>query len=752
MNVPDHPLRAVETFALYDAVDAAVLVLEPGPAPASGPFVLAYANPAAAALFDLARSPLPDLTRLCREALNQGVRVECPWTFDRRDIALTLIPNGGRVVITARPAPSAELVALQRRWAAVMASVNVAIVVCHIDAASAPIALVNPAFERLFGMSAAEARNYGYYDLLDPEFRDAAISNQARLRDDPRATLEAPRRYHRPDGGLIEARMTSSQFRDPLSGRVMGVVTIRDVTEQVMAERHLTARERLLQTVIDAVPVWIGATDRDHRYTLVNRQFARAFGFEPEAMVGKRVADTVSAPSARLIETLNDRVLESGKAIPLQEFPNDTPLIRRGEFLFAKLPLEDEHGAVSRVLTLYIDIRENKRLTDALRAAESNLRGSERRLRAILETAGDAIVTFDGGGRLASANPAARALFALSEAGGAEHDGRQDDLGHCSIAALIPDLDWERDEAHDGGRVHDCVAQDGRHFPAELALTRLDDGDGRLHVAVVRDITERRRHEAELEDALLHAEEANQSKSRFLANMSHELRTPLNAIIGFSEVMKGEILGPIGSSRYREYAADIHGSARHLLSIINDIIDMARIEAGRYDIVIDSFAVAPVIHDCLAMVRPQAERKAIALTALVVPELRLAADERAFRQVLINLLSNAVKFTGERGWIALEAEAAGDDQGGGLAVTVRDGGIGIAPERLARLYEPFQAADPTLSRVHGGSGLGLSICKHIMALHGGDIEVQSVLGRGTAVTVRFPGHATPPPGKEQPNP
>ncbi len=746
MNVPDHPFRAVEAFAVYDAVDAAILVLRPDVgADPSGPFVLAYANPAAANLFDLARNPLPDLTSPCREALTQGAGIERYLTVDRRDIALTLMPTAGQVVITARPTPVAEMMALQRRWTAVMASVNVAIVVCHIDADNAPIALVNPAFERLFGMTAAESRKYGYYDLLDPEFRDAAVRNQARLRDDPRATLEAPRRYHRPDGSVIEARMTSSQFRDPLSGKVMGVVTIRDVTEQVMAARDLSARERLLQAVIDSVPVWIGATDRDHRYTLVNRQFARAFGFEPEAMVGKCVADTMSAASARLIEALNDRVLEHGTAIPLQEFPHDTPLIRRGEFLFAKLPLEDEHGLVSRVLTLYIDIRENKRLTDALRAAETNLRGSERRLRAILDTAGDAIVTFDGDGRLASANPAARALFALPA--GIEAQG--EDVGHCTIAALIPDLDWRQESGGDaGGQVLDCVTHDGRHFPAELALTRLDDGEGRLHVAIVRDITERRRYEAELEEAVLHAEEANQSKSRFLANMSHELRTPLNAIIGFSEVMKGEILGPIGSSRYREYATDIHGSARHLLSIINDIIDMARIEAGRYDIVIDNFAVAPVIHDCLAMVRPQAERKEIALSATVIADLRLDADDRAFRQVLINLLSNAVKFTPERGWITLEAEEHGD---GGLTVTVRDGGIGIAPDRLARLYEPFQAADPTLSRVHGGSGLGLSICKHIMALHGGDIDVHSVLGRGTAVTVRFPGRSRPPPGEDQPN-
>ncbi len=747
MNVPGPPLRAAEAFAFFDAVDAAILVLQPdhdsdGPPPTR--FVLAYANPAAAVLFDLTHAALPDLTALCAEARSHGRRIERRWALDQREIALTLVPDDGQhVVVTARPTPSAELAALQRRWAAVMASVNVAIVVCHIDEAVAPIALVNPAFERLFGIPAAEARNYGYYDLLDPEYGDEARLNQARLYGDERATLEAPRRYVRPDGGVIEARMTSSQFRDPMSGKVMGVVTIRDVTRQVMAERDLSARERLLQTVIDSVPVWIGATDREHRYTLVNRQFARASGFEPEDMVGKTVADTMTAPSARLIEALNDRVLQTGTAIPLQEFPHDTNLLRRGEFLFAKLPLEDPQGAVNRVLTLYIDIRENKRLTDALRAAESELRDSETRLRAILDTAGDAIVTFGGDGRIVTTNPAARRLFALPDCG-------QDHIPFeaCSIAALIPDLDWARD-GHAGGRVHECTAHDGRRFPAELALTRLDDQGDRLHIAIIRDVTERRRHEAELEDAVLRAEEANQSKSRFLANMSHELRTPLNAIIGFSEVMKGEILGPIGSDRYREYTADIHGSARHLLSIINDIIDMARIEAGRYDIVIDEIAVAPVIHDCLAMVRPQAERKGIALSAAVVAGQTVAADERAFRQVLINLLSNAVKFTGQGGWITLEAEGR---PSGELAVTVRDGGIGIAPERLARLYEPFQAADPTLSRIHGGSGLGLSICKHIMALHGGDISVGSTLGRGTAVTVRFPARIPVAPVEDVPHP
>ena len=238
-----------------------------------------------------------------------------------------------------------------------------------------------------------------------------------------------------------------------------------------------------------------------------------------------------------------------------------------------------------------------------------------------------------------------------------------------------------------------------------------------------------------LEHALAEAEAANRAKTEFLANMSHELRTPLNAIIGFSEIIERATLGPVANPRYVEYAGDIHSSARHLLAIINDILDLSKVEAGKMPLEDHEVAPAELIEASLGLIRGHAEEKGIALAAEVpTSRPRLRADERRLRQVLLNLLSNAVKFTPEGGRIAVTVSERPE----GLAITVADTGIGMAPADIPKALSPFGQVDGSLARRYEGTGLGLPLTKALIELHAGSLAIASTPGRGTTVTVVLP--------------
>jgi signal transduction histidine kinase len=228
--------------------------------------------------------------------------------------------------------------------------------------------------------------------------------------------------------------------------------------------------------------------------------------------------------------------------------------------------------------------------------------------------------------------------------------------------------------------------------------------------------------------------QASRVKSEFLANMSHELRTPLNAIIGFSEMLASESLGTLPEA-YRSYADYIRRSGVLLLDLINDLLDLSRIEAGQYELDESEMRVAGALEECLQLVRGDAERKRIALTLDVgPPDLVLRVDVRAFKQVFLNLLSNAVKFTNPEGHVTVRVSVGPN----GVHFTVADDGIGVAPEKIAQLFEPFRQGHAGLSRKYGGTGLGLSICRSLVELHGGRISMDSQVSVGTTVTVRIP--------------
>lgn len=247
---------------------------------------------------------------------------------------------------------------------------------------------------------------------------------------------------------------------------------------------------------------------------------------------------------------------------------------------------------------------------------------------------------------------------------------------------------------------------------------------------------ERRRAEQRLAEALRTAEIANHSKSQFLANMSHELRTPLNAIIGFSEMIREEMFGPVGASEYVEYISDIHSSGRHLLELINDILDISKIEAGQFEID-ESWIDLPVIANWSTdLIRHRAQENDVSLIIDIADNIHEAyVDERALKQILLNLLSNATKFTREGGHVILSAHMSEDKE---LLLAVSDTGIGIESHLIERVLEPFAQAEGPMARSFGGTGLGLPITKSLVELHGGSMKLESEAGVGTTVTVCLP--------------
>ncbi|RZJ27609.1 MAG: HAMP domain-containing histidine kinase, partial [Brevundimonas sp.] len=267
----------------------------------------------------------------------------------------------------------------------------------------------------------------------------------------------------------------------------------------------------------------------------------------------------------------------------------------------------------------------------------------------------------------------------------------------------------------------------------QLVLRRLDDPAGPRLIAQVFDATAQYARELGLEVARNEAEAREQGKTRFLANMSHELRTPLNAVLGFSDIMRQRLFGPI-PDRYAEYADNIHQAGGHLLDLINDLLDVSKIEAERYTLSVEKFDAREVVSDAMALVRVNADDKGVSLSGVLPQDaLEVSADRRALKQIALNLLSNAVKFTPEGGAVTVTVEAIGPY----LEIIVADTGLGIAPEDVKRLGRPFEQAGAPEQR-RQGTGLGLSLVRAFAELHGGRMSIESTLGEGTAVTVRMP--------------
>ena len=334
------------------------------------------------------------------------------------------------------------------------------------------------------------------------------------------------------------------------------------------------------------------------------------------------------------------------------------------------------------------------------------------------------IATLERNGRILDAAGATLGGFTP-----AELEGRS--LGHLVAVGDLPAL---------AGALH-AAARDGQ---AGVYVLSAADPDGWFEItlratdaghliAAVRDAREQFARERAQEAARLAADQQNAGKSRFLANMSHELRTPLNAIMGFSDIMRQRLFGPM-ADRYAEYAELIHESGTHLLELINDVLDMSKIEAERFELSVETFDAGDAVEAVLRLMRGQADRAGVHLRGVLPPlPLFADADRRAVKQIALNLISNALKFTPRGGSVTVTLQGSGDI----LELVVADTGVGIAQNDLARLGRPYEQAGDAEQR-SAGSGLGLSLVRAFARLHGGDMSMESVVGEGTAVTVRLP--------------
>ncbi len=387
------------------------------------------------------------------------------------------------------------------------------------------------------------------------------------------------------------------------------------------------------------------------------------------------------------------------------------------------------------------------RLRDPVRVPLSLMPRASDEARLLVENAGDILARHDADGHMLSISPALTELLGYAP---------QALKGRTPVTLLHPE-DWHIWEdllERLSNGTQNCVAElrlqhgAGHYVWIELNARAAASG----FVSVTRVIEERKRGEQSLVEAREAAEAANQSKSRFLAGVSHELRTPLNAIIGFSEVMSTQMFGPLGSRRYEEYADYIHESGRHLLDLINDILDMSKIEAGRYELHLASVRMPLVLERCLKTIAYGARKGGVRLAVdLPLDTPNIWADERAMRQIMLNLLSNAVKFTPRGGTIAIALRTSE----GMMTLDVSDTGIGIPRDALDRIGKPFEqvhrpvgfdGADcdgGQLAAGVPGTGLGLAIVKALVSLHDGVMSIQSEEGVGTTVSVSLPVRRAP---------
>jgi two-component system, cell cycle sensor histidine kinase PleC len=415
---------------------------------------------------------------------------------------------------------------------------------------------------------------------------------------------------------------------------------------------------------------------------------------------------------------------------------------------------QDEAGL--HLIGIAVDVSEQKNLVERTTAADLRLRDA-------IETIPEAFVLWDADNRLVLCNSYFQELHRLPDSAvvvGTPYEtvvaagkkaiirttmanGDSQAQGARTFEAQLTDGRWmhisER-RTKDGGYV--CVGTDINKIKQHEH--RLMEGEKR-RIATINDLRQSQqaleRQTDELADLAEkyaeeknRAEEANQTKSKFLANMSHELRTPLNAIIGFSEIMEAAMFGPLGADKYCEYSRDIRESGQYLLDVINDILDMSKIEAGGIHLCPEVVELDRIVADSVRVVLGRANEKRLTLRSDIAPGIALKADRRALKQIALNLLSNAVKFTPDGGAVTVR----GRTRGGCVTIAIEDNGIGIPKDALHKLGRPFEQVESQLTKRHQGSGLGLAIAKSLAELHGGRMRIHSVLGTGTMVVVRLP--------------
>ncbi|HEV7428021.1 MAG TPA: PAS domain S-box protein [Thermoanaerobaculia bacterium] len=455
----------------------------------------------------------------------------------------------------------------------------------------------------------------------------------------------------------------------------------------------------------------------------------RLFGYSSEEAIGRLIDALVVPHSAK--ESL-DQFRSEALATGFSTF--ETARLRKdGSLIYTVVSnkaIYDDEGRAELIIITQKDVTHLKVLRDA-KLVESQFRD-------LLESTPDAIIMANQTGRIVLANSQAETLFGYD---------RGEMLGTL-VEVLLPGRYRGGHVAHRSGyfgqpRTRSMGAglelyglrKDGSEFPVEISLSPLQTDGGTLVMSAIRDITYRKEIERALQEKNVELERANQAKDRFLASMSHELRTPLNGIIGFAEFLSDGKPGPI-NDKQKEYLGDVLNSGRHLLHLINDMLDLVKIQAGRVDLAPEVFSLSEAIAEVCTGVHPLAASKGIEVVVTIAEGLdAVTLDKQRFKQILFNLLSNALKFTDDNGHVRIDVTPAGGDR---FRLVVADDGIGIRAEDIGRLFTEFEQLETGTARRFGGTGLGLALTRKLVEIHGGEIAVESEFGKGSRFGVVLP--------------